>query len=159
LLWISAVASQSFNNVFTSTYVNYVITFNGTMATGTDFYIRLRKSGTDATGGSDYNYMGYQMIANSATLTGVNNDGNSLIILGKGTNTIESIGNITTIFAPQVATRRTLFDISNVWYNNTRAESLRFQALHKVQDSYDGFTIFPSAGSLTGSVSVFGFNV
>lgn len=153
----SAAASVNVDNVFTSTYENYQIVINFTKATSGDLNMRLRASGTDATGASDYGQHGYYGASNADTVTGTSANTSSWGI-GAATNTIETSSVIVWLFSPQNASRRTLFQSFCAYYDNTNFQNVKRAGGHKQVAGYDGFSLIQVAGSITGSVSIYGYN-
>jgi hypothetical protein len=152
LVCVSAVASQSVNNVFTSTYDNYILQGN-IFNTGGEFSIaiRLRASGVDATAG---NYDAANFRTNFLNPTTFANFVSGL--------------NLTSFTYGASDTNAGFFEINIA--NPNKAQRTAFHALntaggghfascrHSLTTQYDGFTIFPSANNITGYVSVFGVN-
>jgi hypothetical protein len=143
----SAVSSVSVNGCFTSTYRNYQIVMRVSGNT-TGFRFRLRASGTDNTGATSY------FVA--LTL------GGGTTINAANSNSFWQIGNIAgqsvqnmIIIAPQVATN-TGFICSTV-ANGSPALVGTHGGDHDQATSYDGFTIFPDGGNITGNLRVYGY--
>ena len=155
----SAVASQSISSVFTSSYENYLIVINWVGSNSNQLYMRVR-SGTTDESGANYKYSGFTSISNSATLTGVNNDSNTVWRVGFATSTIETSYSTVTLWSPQNANRRTEYQANYSWYDNTRFNAGWASGGHLNIASYDGFTIFQDGATptITGSVSTYGFN-
>jgi hypothetical protein len=147
----SAVSSQSINDVFSTTYDNYMILLQGASSANADFLFRLRVSGADASGATDYVRPGLVNNKNSATVLnsgGVDSSSGYIGVTG-----INRFAVSTTFFNPFLA-QPTL----NV-YQNYGNEFQGFGAnSHKLSTSYTGITVYPSSGTMTGIVSIFGFN-
>lgn len=155
----SGVASQSISSVFSSAYENYMIVINYTGSNSNQLYMRLRSGSTDESG-ANYKYSGFTSISNSASLTGTNNDSNTVWRIGFATSTIETAYATVTLWSPQTATRRTEYQANYAWYDNTRFNAGWISGGHLTTASYDGFSIFQDGASpqITGSVSTYGFN-
>jgi hypothetical protein len=157
----SAVASQSVNSVFSSTYTNYKIILQFS-AFSTDMVLRfrMRASGTDATG-ANYTGAGAYNYRDGATVPPLN-----------FTNATywEIAG---TMLQADVAKNYFTFDVANPFaalptviqaeqaIADTSASNFRWTTQHvnhNVSTSYDGFTIFAFSGNFTGTVSVYGYN-
>ena len=157
----SAVASQSINSVFSSTYTNYKIILQFS-AFSTDMVLRfrMRASGTDATGA---NYTG----------AGAYNyrDGLSVPPLNFTNQTYWEVAG--TMLQADVAKNYFTFDVANPFaalptviqaeqaIADTSGSNFRWTTQHvnhNVSTSYDGFTIFAFSGNFTGTVSVYGYN-
>jgi hypothetical protein len=148
----SAVASVSYDNVFTSTYENYLIVG---YATGTSpaITMRMRASGTD---NSSSNYVFVR--ANIQETTGswgftVSNGAQTSWNLG----TTNSMQFSLTMFAPQ-ATRATAFEGTTNLGTGTGNYPLQVNGGSlTVTTSYDGFTLLGSA-NITGRIDIYGMS-
>jgi hypothetical protein len=152
----SGSSSQSISDCFSSTYTNYRIMFYLTDASAqTNILARLRVSGSDASG-SNYNRAGYldygsTIEAANATgetswpFSGANKDADGLCS--------ESV--CADIFKPFLA-RKTAVNLLSVQNLNTgRARNM----VHALDTSYTGITFFPATGTMTGSVSIYGYSI
>jgi hypothetical protein len=156
----SAVSSQSVNDVFSSTYSNYLILFTvtATNAATADIFMRLRVSGADD---STNNYNNY--------FTGINS--------GSSANNYvaNSVSNWT--FTSQHSSLTTGYNVARIELfgpNETNATKFTAQTLgltsggqyfsfsgaglHNVATAYTGITWLKSTGTMTGNVSVYGYN-
>ena len=150
----SGASSVSVNGCFTSVYDNYLVlvSFTGT-GSSVNMSIRLRASGTDATGASTYNF---QYIDGSNTsITGARDSG-TYHLIGTSSSTASMLQSI----------RINLYDAFKASPTAIQAESqsnissgyLRFAGgSHTVSTSYDGFTVYPGSGNLTGIIRVYGY--
>lgn len=152
----SGSSSQSINNCFSSTYTNYRIIFYLTDGSAqTNIQARLRVSGSDATG-ANYNQAGW--IQYGTTLTYDNSAGNTSWTFS-GMNTASSgqcaEGVSADIYRPFLTnkTAATLTATQNV--DTARGRGL----VHTLDTSYTGITFFPLTGTMTGSVSIYGYNI
>jgi hypothetical protein len=147
----SAVASQSINDVFSATYKDYLLIVSVIGATQ-PFRLRLRASGSDASG-SNYNV---QRNTFSTSLAANRANGETSYYAGEvgASNRGEILLNV---FSP-FASESTLFlaEQSHV-SDGASAETLTRSGAHTLTNSYTGFTIFPGSGSITGSVSTYGY--
>jgi hypothetical protein len=151
----SAVASQSINDVFSSTYTNYRIYINAKSSVGeTDGRLRLRVSGADASG-VNYVYANSSLGANGTSYNQTSG-GNSFIVLGRiGANGDGQI--VTDISKPNEATRTTTAsyiacDGTTTFFNGISA------GVYALTTVFTGFTFIAESGTMTGSVSVYGYN-
>lgn len=148
----SAVASVSYDNVFTATYENYLIVG---YATGTNptITMRMRASGTD---NSSSNYVFVR--ANIQETTGswgftVSNGAQTSWNLGATGSMQFSL----TMFAPQ-ATRATAFEGTTNLGTGTGNYPLQVNGGSlTVTTSYDGFTLLGSA-NITGRIDIYGMS-
>ena len=152
---LSGVSSQSFNNVFTSTYDNYLVVGAFTAsAASQNLNARLRASGSDNT------------TANSYVTQIIDGDG-ATVSSGRYTNDLfQALGVISNVSSISNA-------FSGVFYNPAKAAPTTITtstfacissayvrlgyASHNQSTAYDGFTLIPQSGTITGSVSVYGY--
>jgi hypothetical protein len=148
----SGVSSQSFNDVFSATYTNYKILIQISSSGTGAFQMRLRVSGADNTN-SDYNYQ--RLVAQSTSISGVRSTSSSSFDLGFCTNNMNRTS--VELFNPFETSTTTGNAICGASLNNS--PELDFYVFGTdVTTSYTGFTIFPASGTITGTVSVYGFN-
>jgi hypothetical protein len=152
----SGVTSQSFNNVFSTTYDYYKVIFNGNTASNSDINLRMRVAGVD---NSSAIYNRQFLEANNTTIVGArSNSQTSIQIGGTGAN-VGDYDNLITleIGRPFVATQTSF--ISNVLEvrSGTGTLTRMFTGAHASLTSFDGFTLI-AGSNMTASVSVFGYN-
>ena len=151
----SAAASQSFDNCFSATYQNYLIVMNMLNSVGEDpLLFRMRASSTDATG-SDYDFIQEFVYSTSQLISSTNNATSARCSIVAGTVQSNVIVNINRPFdaAPTVVRGET------AWYNGDNAmRKIGVAAVHNVSTSYDGITIFPNGGTMTGTIRIYGYS-
>jgi hypothetical protein len=154
----SGVTSVSINDVFSSTYDNYMIKLNNCTSSGNTFLnLRFRVLGADE---SASQYFGQQLFAGGTTVSGFRSSSQtSWLEVARLETTYQNIGTIN-IYNP-FATKVTTADQSIM----TAAGSTGIDSAHwtrglNTTTSYTGFTLIVVAGSTTisGSISVYGFN-
>lgn len=146
---ISGVSSQSFNDVFSATYTNYKVLIN-VDSTTSNTLIRFRFRTASDDSGNNY---GFQV----AKVDGTAFTGGRVL----GTNAIELIYDTgtgvtnydLTIYNPN---RATTSQITGMAYRYLTANILSAENTSATQ--FTGFTAYPAAGNMTGSISVFGVN-
>jgi hypothetical protein len=148
LITYTGVSSISVNGCFSATYTNYLFINTGTMSVATNYYMRLRVAGSDAsTGAYFYAQAGY----NSGNTTSNNS--------GASQTSIDLYGNPTVLHTivmsnPFVATPTRAVNQFAAFSASLSAGAGGF--FHNVSTSYDGFTMFPASGNITGVVRVYG---
>jgi hypothetical protein len=157
----SAVASQSINDVFSSTYTNYKFLINVNSASDDGYLLmRLRVAGADNSG-TNYHWHFGAPSSTGNTYTGYGAATQSSIRLTTG-NSTTNVKNIdATIFNP-FASFATLLTWGNAYTSGAGAAPVAGGAgagLFAGATSFTGLTIFPSAGTMTGSISVYGVNI
>jgi hypothetical protein len=151
----SASSAESFNNVFSATYRNYRIVINIDSASTTVNLIMRLRAGTDASG---TNYARAGVAQGSAAST----------VFSLNAQNVTSM----TLYNNQIATAPTLIilDVANPFDTkqtmvtssisaNDSAPSLFWYGqsfLHNLTNSYDGFSLIPSTGNITGQVNIYG---
>jgi hypothetical protein len=148
----SAVAAQSINDVFSSTYDNYKIVMNSTCSGNVLMNFRYRVSGADNTANDNYS-LAYEL-ANFGAAT-ENSGPTTASIVGlfwiyRNYTTIEvanpmlAVPKITQSQGMSISSSagNRIFRVGNAYKDNT--------------NTFTGFTIFPGSGTITGTISVFG---
>jgi hypothetical protein len=155
---LSATSTLNVNNCFSSTYKNYLILINLTTASAADYLdFKLRVSGTD----SSTNYYGWlqRNFSNDGTqptqITNVSNGSKHEIgVYSQNMNAVLDVLN------PFIVGRTGMSSVANVWDTaNGRNISETSQSQHSAATSYDGFSLIPASGTLTGTVSIYGYGV
>jgi hypothetical protein len=145
----SAVASQSVNDVFSTTYTNYLLVAQISSAASPELRFRLRVGGTD---NSANNYVYVERSASAfygpTTATSAR--------LGQSSTTNGGCYLVATLFRPFEA-QPTGFSCNAVEVVSTMRNS-QFDGEHQVSTSFTGFSIIPSTSTITGVVSTFGYN-
>jgi hypothetical protein len=152
----TTVTSLSLNNVFTSTYKSYriIVQVDANSVSTSNITMRYRASGTDFSTAL-YQRTGFATRTNvsSATIGGTGQT--SIAFLDVGQNTGFAIIEIKNA-VPAVWTE-SLIDSSGI-DATTNFNMVRLSTLLPSNTSFDGFTIIPASGNITGSVRVFGYN-
>lgn len=150
----SAVASQSINDVFSSTYDFYRVMLIGTASAAVSINLRLRVSGTDATGS---NYTRQRILAENTGVSGARSTGTAFF---PGDIELDPCTMILDIGNPNKASF-TSFNGQNLVRvtSGTVVTNLQINTgQHELNTAYTGFTVFPSSGTITGSVYTYGYN-
>jgi len=154
----TGVSSVALNGVFTSAYDNYRILFRPTVASTTqNITARLRVGGVDASGAGTYRE------------TAIYNNTSTTVASATGTATLwyfnqqtsatyqEQTLYIADLFGPAIAATT----IGMTQEMNTTTTPL-YQVyltslLHTVSTAYDGLNLIASAGTMGGTISVYGY--
>jgi len=144
----TTAATLSLNGVFTSAYDNYMVVVQCLATVAAAIRIRWRLAGTDATGS---NYVQQSLQSNGTAVTG-----------SRSTNNFSDFGSISTnrqgqtvyVYGPALAQPTVLRGV------DAGAQSAAFiydvASTHSLSTAYDGFTVFPNGGTLTGLIKVYG---
>jgi hypothetical protein len=156
---MSAAASLNVNNCFTASYTNYKILINLTAAGANDYmYMKMRVSGTD----SSTNYYGwlqrnFSSSGTQPTQTSNISNGSSGVEIASSTLNLTSV---TEVLSPYTATPTGFASVADIWDSgNSRTLSYTWQGMHSASTSYDGFSLIPNSGTLTGTVYIYGYGV
>jgi hypothetical protein len=153
----SGCSSLALNGIFSSTYDNYRIVVSNLThsAGGVGINMRLRKNGTDNTSVS---YIRQYIDANGSTIAAGRPGTDSIwLVLLPATTSVNGFSEMT-IFNPNNATVAT--SISGGFpYNGTTLVMQPYYGIHNVTSSadFDGFNLIPNSGTMSGTISVYGY--
>ena len=146
----SAQSTVSINSVFSATYDNYLVVYNITASSATVVRQRLRVSGTDNSG-SNYlrggTYVG--VYANSA-FSSTNNATETFFTLGSTSATV-GFGGVLNFIAPFQT------QYTKITSHSGGADLGLGMCVFNGTTSFDGFTLIPDAGTITGTIRVYGY--
>jgi len=150
----STQSSISRDNVFTSSYNNYLLHLNLTAVTNQgQARMRLRASSTDNSSSNYNNIIRYTNYSTS-TFTSSNEGSNPVTSFFLGYNSPTYFGNTQmTIINPQSSLYTQI--AGNYQFVNTDGNDI--MGSMTVNTSYDGFTIYPLNGTLSGELFVYGY--
>jgi hypothetical protein len=155
----SGVSSQSIGSdaspLFTSAYKNYRIFFSGkgSLATPTALRIRLRANITDSTAANYYFWQQYRSDTTGGTDYGAAQTSNTLGIVAGALRSHAVID----ISYPQLADYTALTALT-FGIGASASDFSSIGGYHNLQTSYNGITFFVGSGTITGEVSVYGYN-
>jgi hypothetical protein len=146
----SGVTSQSFNNVFSATYDNYTILYNiATTNAGDTLSLRMRASGTDNSGATNYRTSRIRVTDVSTT----SRESTSSQVLVTDSNLL-CAGSVD-VFNPFPNNQTFTFGHSICGHNASQYITSGMRMVDN--NSFDGFTII-CAANMTGAISVYGVN-
>lgn len=150
----TASSSVSVESCFSANYNNYVITMaiRGSVASFARW--RLRSGSTDATAANYFRY-GYTTAYNSGSISTYNaGSETSWVPSAEYGSTSGGFGySRIDLFGPfQTQTTGALINVNNT----DGAGSYNLNLAHTLSTSYDGFTVFPNSGTITGTITVYG---
>jgi hypothetical protein len=145
----SAVSTFSINSCFSATYNNYLI-IGSTLASGLrDVEFRLRASGADSTTG----YYGKDF----------QNYGGALVTKTNASAGFYQVANTTDQGLVAVTIQNPFVAVKTSYFSNAIAGGGatffcdQNSNTHDVASAYDGFTILPTSGTMTGTLTVYGY--
>jgi hypothetical protein len=151
----SAVASQSLDDVFTSDYENYFLTYTGIKTTSGTHSLRFRTSGTDNSATSYHRAIsGWE--TSTSTAQNLISGSQSSIIFGSSLNNGQ-FNFAFNIFRPQVSAW-TIANLSGFASLTTgQALGLFGSSGFLANTVFDGISFILSAGTITGEIRVYGY--
>lgn len=148
----SAASTVSVDNVCDSTYDYYHVTLEAVNdSTNQGIGIRYRASGTDATGATDY--VRQRLSFNDTSESAAALTASSLTIGNLGT----TVGSYADFDIANIALASSTFLVSRTFNTQGGARQDFFTGVHKQSTAYDGFTVFPVSGTMTGVMTVYGY--
>jgi hypothetical protein len=151
----SAVSSQSFNDVFSATYDTYVIrgSYVGSADGGCD--IRLRVSGAD---NSAANYERQLMNVSNASTSFTRITGQTSYTGALSHTTTYNGVNIVEFHRPFATSPTLAIFMGNTEGGSTDTRAVNQFMKHTTSTSFTGFSVLVSSGTITGSITVYGYN-
>lgn len=148
----TSCTSVSLNGVFTAGYENYLVTMR-TVGGPAVMGFRYRASGTDASG-TDYVYQ--LLAANGTSLTDpeVNRSTSQTSAAFGASSGAYSSYNVV-IYGPFLSIETVHGPFG--FYNSSGSRIWEYHGTHMVASSYDGLTLLPSSGSISGAIHIWGF--
>ena len=153
----SGVSSQSINNVFSATYTNYRIVTQMTSTTAAQLQMRLRVSSSDNSS-SEYRWGGIQRTNNTGAIDASYSNPTATNFEIMRIDDALGGGAVIDIYNPFTAIR-TSMTLTSAGCNTSNNEYKWINGQMTVTTSYTGFSLIPQSGNITGSVSVYGYNV
>jgi hypothetical protein len=148
-------AAVSFNDVFDSTYTNYKILLNITTSTGLAVSFRFRNAGSDI---SSSNYFWHAAKSDSQTTTygtaATANGGSSFAITA--TDIAAFVSGSLDVFSPAIATGKRIHGFAT-YFTSDRSRGGQAILGFNASAAYDGCTIFVPTGTITGNISIYGY--
>ena len=150
----SGASSVTADNVFTSSYTNYVIKFRYTTNNTVMPSFKLRASGTSASTNYNYQYInGNASSVGAAGATAQTSANFALYSNGdfKSATTLE-------LFSPQIA-EATNFTSLVAWSPASYSGlNVYYAGNHSTATAYDGIEFLVSAGTMTGAYTIYGYS-
>jgi hypothetical protein len=151
----SAASTVSLNDVFSSTYQNYKIIYTGNGTNDNAFNFRLRVSGSDNST-SNYYYSGYFVESSSTSITLTKGDPTTSFRIGVTTSDFDVIE--ITLVGPQTTDKTSYVAHCGYGLGTNEGGQSTEGGFFSGTTSFTGFTLIPASGTITGPVSVYGFN-
>jgi hypothetical protein len=152
----TGVSSISLNGCFSTTYDNYEILVQITASSAAAYTgMRMRVAGTDSSAAS-YSSQSFEATGTSVQASRLASQTNWLVTY----HDTSYPGGFASLMvnAPALARNTNMF--STLPYREVAATQMTYRAMagvHTVTTAYDGFSLAPSSGTITGVVSVYGY--
>lgn len=147
----SACANFTLNNVFSSTYDNYVILLRAQITSAGSIEWIMASGGGGASTTNGYNSQALSIFGTGETAALTTQ--NSGFLGGFGNTTLR--GALTAyVYGPFLAQPTAIKTVTHNPSNNASIQD--FASTHNVSTSYDGIRIMANVGTITGTVSVYG---
>jgi len=150
----SASSYVAVESCFSADYNNYVITIAVRGSSASFALWRLRSGSTDASGANYFRY-GYTTVYSSGTISAYNaGSGTSFVPAAEYGSTSGGFGySRIDLFGPfQTQTTGAFINVNNT----DGAGSYNLNLAHTLSTSYNGFSVFPNSGTITGTITVYG---
>jgi hypothetical protein len=153
----SAVTNVTADNVFTSSYTNYVLIAQASSSTNVSINLQLSVGGVAAT--TNYNYQ--RMFAISTTNGAARSTAQSSIIIGERSDSgSQSQAYQFYIFQPQLAAATSFTSVNAA--NNGASFDQPYVGVtagnHSTATAYDGMKLLVATGTMTGSYAIYGYS-
>jgi len=154
----TAASTITADNVFSSSFTNYILHMTSSTATNANATLQLRTGGVTSTGA---NYNGQSLQASSTTISGARNAAATSVdffTTSAGT-TLFNFAQMT-IYQPQLAQPTGFHAFSHFHNSASYGQPLRqdFFSNNSLTTAFDGFIVTLSSGSMTGTFAVYGYS-
>lgn len=142
-------SSVNIDGCFTSNYANYSVIASFRSSATTSMRMTMRAGGVNETG--NVNIYGEYYVGNFTSLAAGSTNNTTSTVLGFGEGNLTSgISGAVTFYNPNAILR------TQVQWNTTGAAMVLGGGTVNTTTQYTGFRIFPSAGTITGDIRVYG---
>ena len=150
---INSTNTISVEGVWSSTYDNYLIVFRSTVGTAGVVAMRLRASGSDASGS---NYTTQSLDASGATVAGARSTSQTYFRWNANTN---HTGHHVYVYGPNLAQPTAVRNVSVTDISSARI--IDYANTHSLSTAYTGFTLYgvdPAPGVIDAKFCVYGLS-
>ena len=146
----SGVSSVSLNGVFTGDYDNYRVVLSGTGSTALNIRMRMRVSSADNT---TSNYVNQAINGSASTASAAQETGQTSMRVATADAGLSA--HSLDVFRPALAATTACITLGG--YGGSTPSAFVWYSHHNVASAFDGFTLVTSTGTMTGTVSVYGY--
>jgi hypothetical protein len=155
----TAQSSQSFNSVFSATYNNYKVMITTFGSADAEMTFKFRASGTDNTS-ANYHYAGLGIVASSGTSsTSAYGGAQTSMVIGSNNNTVQRQLMSMDVISPFSTTSTKGLTYSFIRSRTAIYGGTGYGFLDVSGTAFDGFTLTPASGTLSGTVSIYGMGI
>ena len=154
----SGVSSISLNGCFSSAYSNYRLVFSQLVSTNSTAYLtlRLRSAGTDRSNATYYR-AGWATYSDGSAAAQWNADAQTMLYVVHNSYTGGYSGAVE-LYAPFVVTTETNYSFSSTGQAaGGQVSSVVGNGLYASENSNDGISLITTAGTMTGTLQVYGY--
>ena len=152
----TGVSSISLNGCFSATYDNYQILLQITASSAAAYTgMRMRVGGTDSTAAS---YSSQAFEATGTAVAGIRLASQTNWLVAYHDTSYPGVFDTVMVNAPALARNTNMTSV--LPYREVSASQMTYRAVagvHTVTTAYDGFSLAPASGTITGVVSVYGY--
>jgi hypothetical protein len=150
----TAATSATADDVFTSTYADYLVLVSFTTSSSNTLAFKLRAGGSSTS--TDYTVQ--RITIDSASVTAARGTAQTSISTETTNGNFPSFAMLH-VCNPQVATR-TVMKFSGTFFNssNTNAVGLEIYANQNSATQFDGIELLTATGTITGTYQIYGYN-
>lgn len=154
---LTSATAAYINGIFTSSFTNYKILFMARSSVDAPaLYMRLNINGTDTSTG--YFYSGSWQRPTNSTYLSWNGNNTGFWDLGRLRNSSSILfGGQMDLFQPQSSSVNSKMTYSSWSEDTSSGIGLSISGLLNNTSQFNGFTLFPSAGNLSGTFKVYGY--
>ena len=152
----TTVASITVDNVFTSSYTDYILKFRATASAANALYFQLRVGGVTNT----TNWVWQSLEANNTTVSATTASAQSQFRAGNFENDISNLSSQLNIYSPAEAVVTTVYG-DNIYTSGTSTTNMvnwKSSGYNNNATAFDGFVLSISAGTISGVYSVYGYS-
>jgi hypothetical protein len=153
----TSASAVNLNGCFTSSYENYKIVTNLHGTVSADCNIRLRASGTDLSGSIYYNTYDYQRSDNATGGGGNATQSSWQFIIRPNASSSQKGMSSFDIISPQTLDTTKLVGQFVYWEGGSLVTHMSFSGMVNNNLSYDGLTLTPTSGNITGNIKIYGY--
>lgn len=156
---VTTASEITFDGVFSSTYLNYLVTFAVSACTSTNVIgWQERSSGSNATSSYSYVGAGYYLSAGSGfqNILAGQNIANGAVGSFDGASGSQGHA-VFEIHAPATSAYTSVTGRSSMATGNTGMYFVEMGSQHFVSNVYDGFRLFVPSGNFTATATVYGY--